>query len=68
MSVANFLGATMKKEHTIIDRWPYQLKLQPGQPGAQEEFDQRISGGLSGKERYVEWNRTHESMILRQYS
>ncbi|KAL3461958.1 hypothetical protein BJX64DRAFT_288910 [Aspergillus heterothallicus] len=52
------LGAVMKARHTIIDRWPYRLKLRPGQPGAQEEFDQSLGGGLSSKERYVEWKRT----------
>jgi hypothetical protein len=49
----------MKETHTIIDKWPYRLKLRPGQPGAQEEFDRCISGGMSGKERYVEWKRVH---------
>ncbi|GFG26617.1 monoterpene epsilon-lactone hydrolase [Aspergillus udagawae] len=52
---ADFFGAAMKETHTIIDKWPYRLKLRPGQPGAQEEFDRCISGGMSGKERYVEW-------------
>lgn len=47
----------MKVEHTIIDKWPYRLKLRPGQAGAQEEFDRYLSGGLSSKERYVEWRR-----------
>jgi hypothetical protein len=35
----------------------FRLKLRPGQSGAQEEFDRLLSGGVSGKERYVEWKR-----------
>jgi hypothetical protein len=33
------------------------LKLRPGQPRAQEEFDRLLSGGVLGKKRYVEWKR-----------
>ncbi len=47
----------MKDTHTIIEKWPFRLKLQPGQHGAQEEFDRLLSAGVSGKERYVEWKR-----------
>ncbi|KAM5479540.1 hypothetical protein McanCB56680_005468 [Microsporum canis] len=54
---ADFLGAAMKDNHSIIDKWPFMLKLRPGQQGAQEEFDRSISGGMSGKECYVEWKR-----------
>jgi hypothetical protein len=52
-----FIGEAMKEKHTIIEKWPFRLKLRPGQPGAQEEFDRLLSGGMSGKERYVEWKR-----------
>lgn len=52
------LGAVMKAKHTIIDKWPYRLKLLPGQTGAHEEFSRCLSGGMSSKERYVEWRRT----------
>ncbi|KAK3324964.1 hypothetical protein B0H66DRAFT_511247 [Apodospora peruviana] len=55
--VGEFIGAAMKDEHTIVENWPFRLKLQPGQPGAQEEFDSLLAGGMSGKERYVEWKR-----------
>ncbi|KPM34923.1 hypothetical protein AK830_g11652 [Neonectria ditissima] len=55
--VAEYLGAAMKEEHTIIEKWPYRMKLRPGQPGAQEEFDRILSEGMTGKERYVEWKR-----------
>lgn len=60
---ADILGATMKEKHTIIDKWPYRLKLRPGQPGAQDEFDRLLSGETSGKERYVEWKRIREGML-----
>ncbi|KAL2833788.1 hypothetical protein BDW59DRAFT_156589 [Aspergillus cavernicola] len=56
--VAEFLQVEMKDKHTIIEKWPYRLKLQPGQPKAQEEFDRCLVGGMSSKERYVEWKRT----------
>ncbi|KAL6863995.1 hypothetical protein J3F83DRAFT_182202 [Trichoderma novae-zelandiae] len=52
------LGVAMKDKHTVIEKWPYQLKLRPGQPGAQEEFDRLVGVDLSGNERYVEWRRT----------
>ena len=53
------LGAVVKVKHTIIDKWPYRLKLRPEQTGAQEEFDRCLSSGVSSKERYVEWRRTY---------
>ncbi|GKZ30148.1 hypothetical protein AbraIFM66950_008007 [Aspergillus brasiliensis] len=55
---AALINAEMKNPHTIIKRWPGRLTLLPGQLGAQEEFDRCLGGGLSGKERYVEWRRT----------
>ncbi len=58
VKAGEFLGAAMKDKHTIIDKWPFRLKLRPGQPGAQEEFERMLGGGVSGKERYVEWKRT----------
>ncbi|KAL5347467.1 hypothetical protein ACLOAV_007779 [Pseudogymnoascus australis] len=54
---AQYVGAAMKEKHTVIEKWPFKLKLRPGQLGAQEEFDRLLSGGVSGKERYVEWKR-----------
>ncbi|TLS25104.1 hypothetical protein PpBr36_06923 [Pyricularia pennisetigena] len=47
----------IKEHHTIIEKWPYRLKLGPGQPGAQQEFDLALASGLSTKERYMEWKR-----------
>jgi hypothetical protein len=54
---AQFIGAAIKEKHTVIEKWPFKLKLQPGQPGAQEEFDRLLGAGVSGKERYMEWKR-----------
>ncbi|KAJ5389499.1 uncharacterized protein N7496_000567 [Penicillium cataractarum] len=59
----DLLGAMMKENHTIIEKWPYRLKLRPGQPGAQDEFDRRMRDGVSGKERYVEWKRVHQGIL-----
>ncbi|KAJ5540228.1 hypothetical protein N7513_008560 [Penicillium frequentans] len=52
-------GVKMKEKHTVIEEWPFRLKLRPGQPGAQEEFDRSMREGISGKERYVEWKKIH---------
>lgn len=51
------MGVKMKEKHTVIEKWPFRLKLRPGQPGAQEEFDRSMREGISGKERYVEWKK-----------
>jgi hypothetical protein len=51
---SNIFGAIMKEKHTIIEKWPYRLKLRPSQPGAQDKFDRCMREGVSGKERYVE--------------
>lgn len=51
------LHAAMKEQNTIGDAWPTALKLRPGQPGAQEEFDDALASSCTGVERYVEWKR-----------
>ncbi len=33
---AGLLGSEMKDTHTVIEKWPYRLRLRPGQPGAPE--------------------------------
>lgn len=43
---AQFLGAAIKDNHTVVEKWPFRLKLRPGQPGAQEEFDRVLAGGV----------------------
>ncbi|KAF5664362.1 hypothetical protein FHETE_7119 [Fusarium heterosporum] len=52
-----YIGATMKPKHTIVEEWPYRLKLDAKQNGAKEEFDLMMRGGANGKERYMEWSR-----------
>ncbi|KJX98201.1 hypothetical protein TI39_contig428g00014 [Zymoseptoria brevis] len=47
-------GMSMKKQHTIIDKYPYALKIPFNGPGYQEEFDARRAAGLSGGERTIE--------------
>ncbi|KAH0425491.1 hypothetical protein CcaCcLH18_10950 [Colletotrichum camelliae] len=54
---ARLFGATMKEDNTVIEKWPFRLKLRPGQTGAQEEFDRLLRGGVSSQECYVEWKR-----------
>jgi hypothetical protein len=41
----------MKKQHTVIEKWPMVLKLRPGQKGAKEEFEMLLSSGYVGTER-----------------
>ena len=48
-------GMTMKKHHTVVEKWPLRLKFRYGQPGAQEEFDILLGSDHSGAKRYVEW-------------
>ncbi|KAL7789378.1 hypothetical protein V8C37DRAFT_417967 [Trichoderma ceciliae] len=55
--LSQLVEAAMKEKHTVIEKWPFRLKLRPGQPGAQEEFDRLLGGGKTGQERYVEWRR-----------
>ncbi|KAI3324399.1 hypothetical protein HD806DRAFT_522187 [Xylariaceae sp. AK1471] len=50
-------GLVMKKTNTIVDKWPTQLKLKPGDPGARKEFDLLLASSFTGYERYVEWKR-----------
>ncbi|KAF7552086.1 hypothetical protein G7046_g7521 [Stylonectria norvegica] len=53
-----FWGMVMKEHHTIVDKWPAQMKRKSGELGAQEEFDTRLQSGDSGNTRYVEWKRS----------
>ncbi|KAJ4110313.1 hypothetical protein NW768_012073 [Fusarium equiseti] len=52
-----YMGVTAKEQYTIIEGWPYRLRLEPKELGAKEEFDILMRGGPSGKERYMEWKR-----------
>ena len=57
MEAGQAAGARIKQRNTIVEKWPAALKLHPGQPGAQEEFDILVGSALSSDERYVEWKR-----------
>lgn len=45
----------MKQDHTIVEKWPFSLRIPYGRPGFQEEFDVLLSIGKAGSERYIEW-------------
>ncbi|KAF3070952.1 hypothetical protein GL218_00779 [Daldinia childiae] len=45
------LHVVMKEQNTIGDAWPTALKLRPGQPGAQEEFNDALASSCTGVER-----------------
>lgn len=49
------LGMYMKQTNTIVKKWPYRLQKGFGEAGAREEFESLLASGLSGTERYVEW-------------
>jgi hypothetical protein len=51
------LGVEIKEQHTIVEKWPFKLELEPEQKGTKEEFDFMMIGGMSGKKRYMEWKR-----------
>jgi hypothetical protein len=55
--LARVAGVAIKGKHTVIEKWPYRLKLKYGQPGAQREFERALRGASRSKERYVEWKR-----------
>jgi hypothetical protein len=56
------LGVEMKSINTIAERWPTQLKLQPGQTGAEEEFRLLLGSGFTRIERYVEWRKASDGL------
>lgn len=51
------LSVEMKKSHTIVEKWPNQLKLKAGQKGAEEEFRLSLGSSATNNDRYVEWRR-----------
>ncbi|KAL4969948.1 uncharacterized protein BDV14DRAFT_195486 [Aspergillus stella-maris] len=48
--------AVMKDTHSIVEKAPGRLKLEPGQLGAQEEFD-RLMGAGTKMTRFLEWRK-----------
>ncbi|KAH8593889.1 hypothetical protein B0O99DRAFT_546517 [Bisporella sp. PMI_857] len=57
------LRVEMKKNNTIVEKWPTKLKLQPGQKGAQEEFRLNLGFNFTNTERYVEWRRVDRECL-----
>ncbi|KKA28146.1 hypothetical protein TD95_000989 [Thielaviopsis punctulata] len=53
--IAKVVEVKMKKRNTIVDEWPWRLKLASCTPEAQREFDIARASNCSGIERYVEW-------------
>ena len=51
------LNMAMKQTHTVIEKWPLRLKLQPNQNGALEEMKDLLASAYTGCERYVEWKK-----------
>lgn len=49
-------GVEIREGHTVVEKWPWKLKLAPGEKG-RDEVEWWIGGGVSGKERYVEWRK-----------
>ncbi|KFY92810.1 hypothetical protein V500_04013 [Pseudogymnoascus sp. VKM F-4518 (FW-2643)] len=51
------LNVEMKKVHTVVEKWPTRLKLQPGEKGDKEEFLMLLGSTFTATERHVEWRR-----------
>jgi hypothetical protein len=56
-SISSALQVQMKKQNTITEKWPNQMKLEIGQEGAEEEFRTILGSNCTSVERYVEWKR-----------
>ena len=50
-------GLMTKGTNTVVEKWPWRLKKQWGQSGAQKAFDELFASGPTVFERYVEWKR-----------
>ncbi|KAK7518256.1 uncharacterized protein IWZ02DRAFT_380899 [Phyllosticta citriasiana] len=53
--MAQAAGVKLKSEHTIVSPWPYRLSKNP----TKAELEKLLGSGLTGDERYVEWQRAH---------
>jgi len=49
-------------DNSIVEKHPTQVKLQPGEPGAEEEFRLLLSSNVTNLERYVEWRRAEDDI------
>lgn len=47
-------GMKMKEPNGVIEAWPYRMKKQAGEEGAQEEFETMLESFTQGVGRYVE--------------
>ena len=45
----------IKDENTIVEKWPWTLKLKKGDVGFDDEFAMLFASGSWGAETYVEW-------------
>lgn len=55
--ISTELRVEMKKNNTVVEKWPTRLKFQPGQNGAEEEFRLNLGSNFTNIERYVEWRK-----------
>lgn len=55
--LARLCKVATKEEHTVIEKWPFRMKLHWDHPGAMEEFDRLVDETMLAKERFVEWRR-----------
>ncbi|KAI1012922.1 hypothetical protein LB503_001348, partial [Fusarium chuoi] len=52
-----YLKVGIKDQNTIIEKWPFRLKLKFGQEGAQQEFDRVMGQAITTKAFYLEFKR-----------
>ncbi|KAF5649812.1 uncharacterized protein FTJAE_776 [Fusarium tjaetaba] len=52
-----YLKVGIKDQSTIIEKWPFRLKLKFGQQGAQQEFDRVMGQAITAKAFYLEFKR-----------
>jgi len=63
--LGDFVGAAMKEENTIVEKWPNRLKFDPATQEGKDEFHRRITSILGGEERYVEWVRAPRTRSMK---
>lgn len=51
---AKLVGLKVKSKHTIVEPWPCQITAQT----TKKEFDVLLASGLTGHERYMEFERS----------
>ena len=45
----------IKVKNTIVEKWPFALKLAQGDTGFDDEFAMLLASGARGAETYMEW-------------